>query len=214
MISVILPTLWAVKHETLKLLEDLQESSYIDEIVLIDNNPKSNLVFNQHKIHHVKAKRNNYVNASWNLGVSLSKNEKLLILNDDVNSNWELIQHIEEYISPKNGLIGLGQSCWDAAESSLRVVQTTERVMGFGCLFFIHKESYIPIPKNLKIWYGDDFLNIYNLRKNRRCFEIQNWPVMGQISATLNSGKFDKIIEKDNEYWASANWEQFLGSSG
>ena len=89
MISVIMPTMWQGNRaiETLKALSKYQS---VGEIILIDNS-ETPPDLKIDKLVHIKEYKNTYVNPAWNKGYRLAKFDKLLFVNDDVQTNWGFI---------------------------------------------------------------------------------------------------------------------------
>jgi len=99
MISVIMPTMWQGKG-CLQSMKDIVKQEAVGELIVIDNTEVS-VTINEKipKLVHIKEGRNTYVNPAWNKGYRLAKFDKLLFVNDDVQTNWGFINAIEEYIT-------------------------------------------------------------------------------------------------------------------
>lgn len=202
MYSVIIPTMW-IPHTVGKLISDLNSNQLVSEIIIIDNSEgKRKISLEKYeKVIHIIEKENTYVNPAWNKGVFKAKENKLVIVNDDVNTDWSILEKVKDRITPTIGMIGLSKSAYLRENKNKEVFNITpisSRTLGYGCLFFIHKNSYTPIPNNLKIHYGDDFL-FYNTGKPN--YQIEGWPVYGLLSQTVNFLKAKKIIEQDKKEW-------------
>ena len=72
--SIIIPTLWK-SNRTDKLLKDLEECEYVDEIIVIDNSSIYETDRTIGKIRMISKGENIYVNPAWNLGIKIAKNE-------------------------------------------------------------------------------------------------------------------------------------------
>jgi GT2 family glycosyltransferase len=83
-ISVIIPTILKNPKVLLKLINLLSDDVAVDEILIIENSGKGLYFPPNDKIKIYNSKENLYVNASWNLGISMIKNERFLIINDDI----------------------------------------------------------------------------------------------------------------------------------
>ena len=100
--SVIIPTLWK-SDRTKKLLSDLNECEYVDEIIIIDNTgteERDILPTIYPKLRMVSKGKNIYVNPAWNLGVELAKNDLIALVNDDINFDTNVFGVIDENILP------------------------------------------------------------------------------------------------------------------
>lgn len=203
MLTVIIPTLWKIDRLT-ETLKELENCEHVNQIILIDNTGIERDIQNR-KLTYILEKENTYVNPAWNKGVSLSHNDKICILNDDIWFDWDSLKEIDEFISKDIGLLGMSPNNYNISESGkIKFVgidsdwKTNKgfRPPGYGCCLFIHKENWIPIPEEMKIWAGDDFIFYYqNSRKN---YIIEGLRCQGHISFTCNSiENFDQIKIND-----------------
>jgi hypothetical protein len=202
MISVIIPTMWRSHKEIfLSELAALHKHHLVGEIILIDNsdNPPT-LDTGWVKVRHIKEMTNTFVNPAWNKGVRLAQYDKLLIMNDDVETNYDIIDMVYEHITEDKGMIGAGQSCWHPhyKGGDTMLNQIPFRQMCYGSLFFIHKQSYTMIPEDIKIWFGDDWLFAKSGKPN---FEIANWELRGESSMTCDATEFNPVKERDGELY-------------
>jgi hypothetical protein len=208
MITVVIPTLW--KANTFEQqLNNLCSSNYIDEIILINNNkdntPNYKILDNK-KILHIKCDKNIIVNPAWNLGVILSKNNNICLLNDDIVFDINVF----EFMSKNKDKTLCGISMYNM-QGELKLVPADIRTHGFGCMMFIRKDCYNIIPDSLLYLYGDDYLFIMNKRKGNHnyyihgCENNQVWGVSGGNGIStdaktiniINQEKFvfEKIME-------------------
>ena len=199
MISVIIPTMW--KCESFmngKTLSELSEHPLVGEIILIDNSAHNELDITTPKVVHIKEGKNTYVNPAWNKGVNLAKYDKLLILNDDVETEWGVIDLVYDVITEDTGLIGAGVSCWQYNGGIPEIERTSFRTNCYGCLMFIHKNSYTHIPEQLKVHYGDDWLFAKSGKPN---YQIINWKMGGESEQTSGLAEFNQIKEDDSKIY-------------
>ena len=200
MISVIMPSLF-IPSGIVDRIKEIVSHPLIGEFILIDNtNKDDNIKEEIPKLIHIKEGKNTYVNPAWNKGASLAKYEKLLFLNDDTITDFaELIDRMYDEVTEDRGIIGLGEGCWDYKEGEFSIEPISTLTTGFGCIFFIHKNSFIEIPDELKIWYGDNWL----LEKNKkRAFKIRNWKVWGKISESYTSST-NLLTTEDTKRWSN-----------
>ncbi len=201
MISVIMPTMWEGK-EGLTTIEKLNELQSVGEIIVIDNSePMANPFFSEYpdlsgykKVVHIKEGKNTFVNPAWNKGWKLAKFDKLLFVNDDVITDWSFVDKLEEYITADRGMIGAGVSCWQGPYNHSGVVPAHNRPNCYGCVFAMHKDSYVEIPEDLKIHYGDDWLFTKSGKGN---YEIRGWQMSGESEQTSGQAKYNSIKEYD-----------------
>jgi GT2 family glycosyltransferase len=202
--SVIIPTIWKGPW-VYELLEAFCNSDYTDEIILIDNDPSnSKEIPSNEKIKKIIPQNNLYVNPSWNLGVSLAKNDNIVISNDDIlfNANRYL-----EYLSNLNelseyGLIGVNSDNYSLSEDTEIILSKhggSRNIGGWACLFALHRSRWVNIPEKIKIFYGDNYLQM-------RCYPIME--LYGIKIKTVMSSSADtkldwvnSITENDKVEW-------------
>ena len=162
MFSVIIPTIWSPTIESIdKLIDNLTCNEKISEIILINNNPSK---YSNRYIHNKRVKElsfdNIYVNQAWNIGVSESNSEFICLMNDDIDFNTNIFQYIIEGLKNSDvKLAGVSKSCYSLEkDEEYKLEKVSIRNRGWGCLIFTKKEYYTPIPSDLKIHFGDDYL--------------------------------------------------------
>lgn len=185
MISVIVPTMWKAPH-LMKMLPLLEKHSLIGEIIIIDNDTsKTNSDIHQYsKVVYLPQEKNIYVNPAWNLGVKLSKFEKLCFLNDDVIFNVQCLDTLYDLITAERGLMGFSEASYcgfvpelydtlvssgigcdvHLEETNIYENETTSGMPHcyYGCVMFLHKERFFVIPDEFKIYFGDLFVYLMN----------------------------------------------------
>ena len=193
-LTVIIPTLWRGKfiHE---MIEALDASSFVDEIVLIDNNPSEEKVCSLQKVKHIKTQKNLYVNPSWNLGVKLAKNENLMLLSDDVRFDIGTIPRILEQLG-KGCTIGVHNNAWNNP-TEFSVSRLEHRPHSWGTLVFVRKEDWIDIPEELLIWFGDDWI----ASKAQTLLGVQGIGIETINETTSSLLKFNSIKRNDVIHW-------------
>lgn len=184
MVSVIIPTMW--KSERLKeTLKELNSHKLIGEILLFDNTNNQIKIEGLEKVNHILEGKNTYVTAPWNKGARIAKYEKLLILNDDNWMDWNIINILYDYITDDIGLIGMAGDAIDLKESGeLSLVPVVHRHGNFGIAIFVHKNSWIPIPEEMKVWCQDDWLFVKNRQIGKQNYALTNFKIEGTISLT------------------------------
>lgn len=183
--SVICPTMWygaELKH-MLPLLDTHPE---VGQIILInncnENTPKWFSETRWNKVTTISPAKNVYVNPAFNLGVSTSKYEKILLMQDDIFFDPDLLRLISEYVTSENGCIALNACCYNLLKTgwnftiqselpeSLDFIDTPIHHGGLNvlhwlpCLQFIHKKNWIPIDETLKIHMGESWILASNYK--------------------------------------------------
>lgn len=176
MLSVVVPTMWKYTP-FLDFLYNLVKLDVVGEVVIINNDvlatPAHKVLANK-KITLLNCDTNIYVNPAWNLGVKVSKYNKICVINDDVTVDLKLFHKMNEFLTPDIGTVGivagdpnLGQPPF--VNGSIDIVPWTGQFMyGFGNMFFIHKSNWIDIPSELKIYYGDNWVFDTQLFVNKK----------------------------------------------
>ena len=91
-VSWIIPTMW--KHTLFfRLLDKVSKADNGDEVIVIDN-VNSNKHIKLPNVRQVFISTNSFVNPAWNLGVSLSHNEAICLVNDDVMFTYEVCNRV------------------------------------------------------------------------------------------------------------------------
>ncbi len=199
--TVIIPTLWR-SVQTKELLHTLDVSDNIDEIVLIDNAQKLNdehIESFSEKFTIIRPVSNVYVNPAWNMGVDISRNDNIVISNDDIVWNPQILNHIDEDTLIKSGIIGQSFNNYKIHDNSTnipKIVPTKTRNFAWGCMMLIHKSNWKPIPEQLKVWYGDDWL-IYKSGLNAS--KMDNVIIRGEIGTTSEKPEFSAINLNDQK---------------
>jgi hypothetical protein len=179
-----------------QLITDLCACEHIGEVIVIDNDPSEEKPYQQHEklaIHIMF--ENIYVNPSWNFGVERAKYDNLLICNDDINFNPAFLETYSDGSLKHIGVIGMAWENYSLEKDSdvyLRPMKL--RPYGWGCLMLMHKSKYTPIPEDLLIANGDDWL-----AQHATPFVLHGLAVQSEISTTSQLEEFGMIQLNDNE---------------
>ena len=210
----IIPSMWRRPSFTLDALKYYLSLEEITKIIIIDNDssrrPKSE-VFDSNKIKILDYGENLYVNESWNRGMENAGEDLICICNDDIKINKLAISLISEFESLNPNaidLIGVSNDvktkCFGICRFKMDMTKNIGLQAGglFGIAMFIRKKNYKQIPKDLKVWFGDDFL----ARSCKNVYTISPIKITGGMSATVSSirkegGNIDEIIETDKFNW-------------
>lgn len=201
--SIVIPTLWK-SDRTKKLINDLRECEYVDEIIVIDNSsPDGMNLFYEPKMRLISEGENIYVNPAWNLGVEISKNECIALVNDDINFDTNIFGVLDENVLNQFGIVGMGEGNYkDEIDESkgpyLDVWKPGVNDWGWGCMILFNKKNWIDIPNDIKIWYGDNFIKDVN-PSPKAC--LRNFKVDTEMSTTSDEKEWDEIKKKDYEYF-------------
>ncbi len=195
--SVIIPTLWK-SDRTQQLLSDLVSSEYVDEIIIIDNTLTYASDSIVGKVRTISFGENIYVNPAWNYGISIAKNEHIAICNDDINFNPDLFGVIIH--NNIDGIIGQCSNNFNRTHEGVpnMTLMNQSRPYGWGTLILTQKKYWIPIPDQLKIWYGDDFFIKFNPCKK---WILGNFEISTNMSTTSDLPEFHSTKHNDGIEW-------------
>ena len=196
--SVIIPTIWKSEY-TMELLERYSKSDYVGEIILIDNAPTKDIVID--KLIHIKEETNTYVNPAWNKGVKLSNYDNITISNDDIIFNVdEYYYYLEQFPIKDFGFIGSHSDNYKGGEFStieLEKYNNQNNVGGWGCLFSFHKRNWKPIPEQLKIWYGDNYIHA----THPTILQLRGFKIETKMSTSSDDMSVRDIRDRDTQFW-------------
>ena len=205
--SVIIPTMYKDEDVFNNLLKELDKNPYVGEILIINNTVQKHNYSNK-KIRIIHSGENIYVNPAWNLGIKESKYDLFAILNDDILLPENMFKQISKYIYKKNvGIFGIGTNSICTTNrndfktlpknSKIKLKTINYNVYHWGCAIFGRKENYYQIPKDIKIFCGDNYLIYKNVKNNKKVYKIENAKIKHLESLTSASPEFDKIKEND-----------------
>lgn len=155
--SVVIPTL-----QLSPMLTDLIHMYHAHPLVgeiLVVNNATVPLAISASKLRVLDQDANIFVNPAWNLGARVARCELLAISNDDIAIDGELLDRAANQLAdPSVAIIGGDLRADGPPGGRPRFARIYRRREGFGVLMMMRTTSYRPIPEELKIWQGDDYL--------------------------------------------------------
>lgn len=169
MLSVIVPTLWEVPGFKY-FINVVAESTSVKEVLIIDNATHlrytlENVPFFSHpKLKIIPLPENVGTNQAWNIGAFIADSDNIALLNDDVFFDISALAKIDYKLlnHPEIGLISSNtQRLYGAGVSSNDITfeRTVEEMhVGAGTMLFMQKSKYRKIPRDLRIYYGDNYL--------------------------------------------------------
>ncbi len=165
--SLIIPTMWKSRL-LLQMLPVYQQSSWVAEIIIIDNDPDNapeHNFTNYTKVRFLTRDHNIYVNPAWNWGASLAQHT-IVLVNDDI-----LVKDLDELfvgiVSTNYDIIGarVNDKFLEQNHEIPVIIDAPSRfpANSYGCFMVVRKYHYI--PEQLRIHAGDNHL--FNSVKNR-----------------------------------------------
>lgn len=196
--SVIIPTLQR-SPELRPLVDVLVEHPQVHEVLVV-NNARTPIRWGSSKVRVLQQEANIYVNPAWNLGVREAVGEYAAIVNDDVELHPYLLDIAYGLLRRPRlaGLVGVHPSCFMEAPQNTWVRPTFVRGFAFGTAMFLRRRDYVPIPEDMKVWCGNDWIFA-----NR---PAPAWVVGGlrrrtDMSTTSGSPEFQALLRQDAERW-------------
>lgn len=177
-----------------KSIMEYKKMPKITEIIIINNDPSYKIptYFKHNKIKILTQKENIFVNPAWNLGVSVAKNENIIIANDDIQIaklNW-VLGVVEKHLK-KYDLLGFDISKTNKTNlvEIKPLPKPSKRPHAFGVFMITKKSKYVPVPEEIKIWYGDD-IQFYTNKKRG---------ILAVPSATIEMSKTTKSVSNTKQ---------------
>jgi glycosyltransferase involved in cell wall biosynthesis len=205
--SVIIPTIWKGDYLN-ELLDSLYKSDYVDEVILINNdklNTYPNLEKNE-KLTYVEPGKNIFVNPAWNMGVKISRNNKIIIAQDDLLFDVDVLGKLVDLIENSNnklnqyGILGMSYGNYFLDNNMDYVsVEHFQHAPAWACILLFDKSVWKEIPDQLKIWYGDDFIKY----TSKPLLQIRGLKIVSKISTSVNSSAdwISAVLENDRIEW-------------
>ena len=191
--TVIIPTMWR-SSMTIPLLESLNESFSVAEIIIIDNSPVDKPHFQFNKVQILEQSENIFVNPAWNLGIQHAQHDLICICNDDVAFNPLIFRTAEEHLHDST-VIGCHEDNFQLKDIPTPTIHPGHAIgRGWGCILFLQKKNFTPIPKSLKIWCGDDWLVVTQSHTKRLRFCVRT-----VMSTTSGLPGLNVIAQKDKQ---------------
>lgn len=215
--SVIIPTMWKPDMHVLfqNMLQDYVDHPLVDEILIIDNDtsaiPSWN-IFGHDKIKIIHQTKNIGVNPAWNLAVPMTRNELLIFGTDDIRYDLKLLEKIQPLLTREAGVFGIlqgeerfNQPLFTDGSINFKEYKSGDNLFGFGQTMFLHRDNYIPIPEQFKIYFGDDIMIHNQLRHHRKVYCIYNIAFQSLMATTVKDlnklPEYKDQLENERKEW-------------
>ncbi len=182
--TVIVPTMWIVPVLLETMLYKYARSDYVKEILIIDNDKRNKRDLNNFfKVRMLGTGKNMFVNPAWNLGVTESKTERIIIANDDIYiDEFDKLLIVIESKLKKGEVIGPHISCFTKGyEGVINIQKSYTQTRNWGAFMIMYKDSYIMVPDELKIFAGDSVQ-----RQVNTAFDFTGIHIATKMSQTVN----------------------------
>ena len=226
-VSWIIPTMW--KHTLFfRLLDKVSKANNGDEVIVIDN-VNSNKHIKLPNVRQVFISTNSFVNPAWNLGVSLSHNEAICLVNDDVMFTYEvyrkqLLDALNEdehslLLSYKRRFYNIQDRTDEELLRAYPVLvdpvdsapgwklvtpevdaEPDEPFWGTGFVQGMAYKHYPVIPAQLRIFFGDNWIReVYKANGWRRL--LSHCKIVGRLNGTVSTFNWDSIGRDKGRVW-------------
>lgn len=199
-------TRFTVVIPTLQRAPELEETTLrcaahpLVEEVLVINNHTSPLPFAHPRLRVLQQEQNIFVNPAWNLGAREARGDLLAIVNDDVLFEDEALTHAARILRRGLfGIVGPDLSTFHDDGSrriSHRLARHNAPTRLFGTFMCLRTRDYVPVPDELKIWGGDDWL-IANQRRPPAA--LIRTPFRTDMSTTTRAEEFQRMFLAERE---------------
>lgn len=185
--SVVIPTLQRAR-ELRPLVEQCAAHPLVREVLVI-NNAREPLPWVPPKVRVLQQAENIFVNPAWNLGAREARSDYLAIINDDIQFDNGLLDYTAHILAhPWVGLVvPATTNRRPAPHERPRARLAYERKWGQGIFMAMRREHYVPVPSDLLVFSGDDWL--FYQQRHRRNVEIYGVWVATEMSSTVDSEK-------------------------
>jgi len=205
--TFIIPTLWKPNIEAIAKL--VKKVSAVGRTIIIDNandeelRKKLTWLVNDRNVEIYVPGHNLFVNGSWNKGVQLSNTLYTVLLNDDLDINTPIKEIVSLhyghmlYTSSRN-VYGLHESTFNHTMAHpIKFHKVNNRSYGWGCMIMFKTDSWVPIPHELKIWCGDDWIVYTAKQRGNDVYSISGLNIRTHMSTTSDLSEFDVIKQRD-----------------
>ena len=232
--GIILVNLNTLSH-TRNVIADLRRQNIGCDLTIIDQASEEpgtqeflkGLKWNKGKLKVVFNRINEPLNHLWNKFAAEAQNEYLCFLNSDVRIGSTFVKDSED-VFEKEGSVAVTVH---STNHPVYLAQHSHTVVNYivptdqhlrakkikqGWDFTMRKDDWIPIPEKLRLFYGDDFIFMKMLEKNRNVAYILSSPIVhfqGVSQRPWNGKPFNNKMpprndnfRDDTKAWASTGW--------
>ena len=142
------------------------------------------------------------MNPAWNMGVELSSYKNITISNDDILFDVdEYFYYLEQAHNVLEvSYIGSHSDNYILEESNdvrIEIYDNKNNQGGWGCLFSFNKDRWNPIPEQLKIWYGDNW--IHGTCQN--ILQLRGIKIQTKMSTSSDLDEVRSVRDNDTIQW-------------
>lgn len=195
--SVVIPTLQRSPH-LFALIAQCAAHPLVSEVLVINNAPEP-IADSDPKVRVLDQGENIFVNPAWNLGAREADADLLAIINDDLHFPDDALDHAAEILrTGRFAMVGPDNSCFIPQGNDRRISHRFASGLRFryGTFMCLRRADYVPIPDDLLIWGGDDWLFWSQRRPNAVLVHAAFATEMG---TTSGSSEFQAMRQREHE---------------
>lgn len=210
-VTVVMPTLLKPDKSIYEYtIKELCNNNNVEKVVILLNNKDKIIELLHPKLKVIDDKENLYVNPAWNYGLSICNTEYYLIINDDVLCHKDIIDKCIKLLNENKNYDLLfidtkEEKLEDYKVNILKCIEDVEikNIMYIpmhaisGCFMFGRKSTWVPIPEELKVFYGDNWIMDTNKRNTAK---IMNYYV-SHFTATSAREHYDTLLISEGKIY-------------
>ena len=217
--SVIIPTMWKY-GPFFSFLYKLLEHPTVGEVFIINNNVTNTPLLSQHsKLRMKNFPDNMMINPAWNYGVAQSNFDHLLILNDDVTFDTNVLYTVSEFLD-KGKLLVINRPHPDdppkdtSGGPKIVKYQPGHKLLHIGCMMFVHRKDWLPVPAGLNLYYGDSWLWDHMLKRYDENYLIEDL----SLDTPMNNTTCGTLPDREHQYLKETElvigfWDHFISQA-
>lgn len=185
--------MWKANEYLFEMLKKYEQDPHITEVLIVNNAKPTfsmQILDGFTKVRLLGKGNNLLVNPSWDMAVKQARNERVLIVNDDINIiGFPLVMNMLEKQMIKGAIYGFSPNCFESERTEfdllpVKIEQCRKYTLtyGYGVFMALFTEDYLPIPKPMLIWFGDMYLFA-----QLRPYHIYGFDVLTPMSVTTKT---------------------------
>ncbi|WP_198391955.1 glycosyltransferase family 2 protein [Brevibacterium yomogidense] len=190
--TVVIPTLQR-SPDLDDIVTQCAQHALVHEVIVV-NNTDPPLRWDLPKVRVLNLGRNIFVNPAWNLGAREAASQLLALINDDVRFEDDALTHAYQVLHRGwFGVIGPDEGSFNRSPRGRRRVRIAPFFSfkgNFGTFMCMRVRDYVPVPKALRIWGGDDWLFLQQRKPNG---VLAGYRFDTEMGTTSGSPEFQKL---------------------
>ena len=173
-------------------LYELLNHPTVGEVIVLNNNANDTPHLTEHpKLRMMNFVDNTMINPAWNYGVANANFDYLCILNDDVLFDLNQLPVVIDFLE-KGKLITINlqppEKPFDViGEGRIVKYHLGYKLYHIGCMMFVHRDDWEPIPAGLNLYYGDNWLWDVMLARYNENYLLENIFIETPTNVTCGS---------------------------